>query len=429
MRYSSSARGRVVTFLSIILAGNLRSGLLSSFAAGAQPNEPTLAPSVAPSPSAGEAAKREAWRVTIAGTPAPKKGCFTASYPNTEWREVPRGRPSQYPNPARGSRTDAGGNSNDYSAQVSGLISSVVGSFDSVTPATVTESGLWWGTNCPPTTRCPPAEPHCVQQNPVSDINTCTVKTHDAFSLQLNSQFFPTRLCQGHAVDNMPCQGWQQFVFSQDQCPDGPCVFVEYWLLYYGTTSPTAPPSSCATPWMPSEGVNWYCNSSPASVPHVSAAQLQETTLTAMAAAGGDTVMLTTAGAAAVSTPPAADSMLNLVQHWNTVEWNVFGDCCGFQANFSAGSTLAVKTIVNTGAIATCVQEGFTAETNNLSLVGTPAQDSTLPAIVFTQSNAVGGTPPSCIFAAEGVALPPGKRHGGPGPVCGREGLPPCHGL
>jgi hypothetical protein len=157
----------------------------------------------------------------------------------------------------------------------------------------------------------------------------------------------------------------------------------------------------------------------------VSAAQLQETTLTGIAAGNGDTVVLTTAGDAPAKSM-TVDSMLNLAQHWNVVEWNVFGDCCGFQAGFSAGSTLVVNTSVNGGAVATCVQEGFTGETNNLSLVGTVAQDSTPPAIVFTQSNG-GGSPTSCIFAAEGGG-PPGKPpHGGPGGgACGRPGLPPC---
>jgi hypothetical protein len=118
--------------------------------------------------------------------------------------------------------------------------------------------------------------------------------------------------------------------------------------------------------------------------------------------------------------------MLELSQHWNAVEWNVVGDCCGFEANFSAGSRLVVNTNVNGGSAATCVQEGFTGETNNLSLVATAFQHSTPPATVFTQSNAGGGAP-SCIFAAQGA--PPGKGHGGPGPVCGRPGLPKCHGF
>jgi hypothetical protein len=253
----------------------------------------------------------------------------------------------------------------------------------------------------------------------------------DAFSLQLNSQPFelnsqgpppPSQIAacwNGSAV----C-GWEQFVFSQDGCPDGPCIYIEYWLLNYG---PASPPSGCATQWMSSGGTDWYCNTSSAIVPHVSAAQLQETTLTAIATGSGDTVSLTTADAAAIAAPPTTDSVLELSQHWNAVEWNVFGDCCLFQAVFSPGSTLVVNTNVNGGSAATCVQEGFTGETNNLSLVATPFQNSTPPATVFTQSNAGGGKPASCIFAVEGG--PPGKGHGGPGPVCGRPGLPKCHGL
>ena len=158
----------------------------------------------------------------------------------------------------------------------------------------------------------------------------------------------------------------------------------------------------------------------------MSAAQLQETTLTGTAAADGDTVVLTIGDAAAITAPSGGDSMLNLAQHWNAVEWNVVGDCCGFEADFSAGSTLVVNTSVNGGAVATCVQEGFTGETNNLSLVGTPARDSIPPAIVFTQSDAAGGTPASCIFATEGGGGKP-PPHGGPGGgACGRPGLPPC---
>jgi hypothetical protein len=90
---------------------------------------------------------RETWRNSIARTPLPKKGCFTATYPKIEWQEVPCGPASQYPNPPReGPRPNVVGNGNDISAQAPGLlISSAVGSFDSVTPNTVTETGLWSG--------------------------------------------------------------------------------------------------------------------------------------------------------------------------------------------------------------------------------------------------------------------------------------------
>jgi hypothetical protein len=437
MEYSSSARARVARFVSVIFAASLLAGPISSFAARAQATAQTPAPSAAPHLSAEELAKRKAWRATIARTPAPQKGCFAASYPKTEWQEVPCGRPSPFPNPARRPRPNAVGGSIDYSAQPSSLISSAVGTFTSVTPATVTETGpAWTQIGCPPPPpRCPPDAPHCVPQAPAGG-NWCTKPKADAFSLQLNSQPFelnsqgpppPSQIAacwNGSAV----C-GWEQFVFSQDGCPDGPCIFIEYWLLNYGPASPT---SGCATGWMPSEGINWYCNTSPTIVPHVSAAQLQETTLTAIATGSGETVSLTTADAAAITSPSTTDSVLELSQHWDAVEWNVVGDCCLFSANFSPGSTIVVNTSVNGGSVATCVQEGFTGETNNLSLVGTPAQNSTPPAIVFTQSNG-GGSPASCVFAAQGgptgPPVPPGKRHGGPGPACGHGHLPPCHGL
>jgi hypothetical protein len=426
MKYSSSVRTRIARFVSVLFAASLLAGL-NLFAAHAQPATP--APSAAPQPSAEEAAKREAWRATIARTPAPKKGCFTASYPNPGWQEAPCGRPSPYPNLPRRSRPDVVGQSIDYSAQVSGLISSATGRFASVTPATITEEGQWFGKDCPPPTPppCEPGQP-CRQPNVGRDASTCIVLTPNAFSLQLNSQYFPTAACEARAVDNMPCQGWEQFVFSQDGCPDGPCVFIQYWLLGYGSTSPTVAPLSCATPWMQSEINNWYCNSSSNITPRVPAAELQGITLTGTVAADGDQAVLTIGDVAFVAapTPPASDGMLQLALHWNTVEWNVIGDCCLFTAGFSAGSTIVVTTSVNEGAVATCVQEGFTGETNNLSLVGTEAQDSRPPAIVFTQSDAAGGTPASCIFATEGAGGKPGQ-HGGPGGgACGRPGLPPC---
>jgi hypothetical protein len=439
MKYSSSARGRVARLLSVMFAASLVSGLMSYFVARAQPTEPTPAPSAATQPSAEEAAKREAWRATIARTLVPKKGCFTALYPNTEWQEAPCGPPSPYPNRPHGGhglhQLDTVGNGTDYSAQVVGLIrdpgtlgstiehsaqvsgaagriSSAVGSFDSVTPAAIAETGPWWtNKNCPPSPPppCHPTEP-CIHPDGGGGGGNawCTVPKANAFSLQLNTQPFPTTAC-GQGVAE--CQGWQQFIFSQDQC-DGPCVFIEYWLLNFGPSCPTSPPLSCPPgqtqpspgQWT-SNGENdcWF-NSCSMPAPAVSAAQLQETTLTGTAG-DMDTVVLTTAGTA---TAMKADSVLNLAQAWNTVEWNVFGDGEGFQANLSPGSTLVVRTSVNSGADIdcnvqlcnppTCVQEGFTGETNNLFLVGTPAvvPASTLPAIVFTESNAADRTPASC---------------------------------
>jgi hypothetical protein len=410
MKCSSSACGRIARLLSISFAAGLLSGLVASVAARAQPTQPTP-PSATTQPSAEELAKREAWRAAITRTPTPKEGCFTAVYPNTTWQEAPCGPPPRYPNPpARLQEGGPGpviggavGNGHDFSAQpvgslpdpnslagprpgavgnvqVSGLISSAVGSFDSVTPSTITEAGPWWGNP-------PPPPPSCNHPPPCHQPDGLAVPTPeptaDAFSLQLNTKPFPTAACQGVAG----CQGWQQFVFSQNQC-SGPCVFIEYWLLGFGTCPKGSPfPPELWTQW----GNDCFINSKSSRAPAVSAAQLQGTTLTGNAAGDTDTVVLTTASGTAMAT--AATSVLNLAQGWNTVEWNVFGDCCDFKASFSPGSTLVVRTSVNTGSnrfAPTCVKEGFTGERSNLFLVTTPALEpaSTLPAIVFTESNA-----------------------------------------
>src|SRR5262249_13680947 len=92
--------------------------------------------------AAEEARLRETWRISMARVPLPKKGCFEASYPHKEWREVRPVKAPPYPMlPRRGPRAFVVGNGNDISAQApTGLITTAIGSFDSVTGVT-SESG------------------------------------------------------------------------------------------------------------------------------------------------------------------------------------------------------------------------------------------------------------------------------------------------
>ncbi|HEX8806917.1 MAG TPA: hypothetical protein VF741_08200, partial [Candidatus Aquilonibacter sp.] len=80
--------------------------------------------------------------------------------------------------------------------------------------------------------------------------------------------------------------------------------------------------------------------------------------------------------------------------------FNIFGDCCGDQATFNAGSTLVVRTEVDSGATTapTCDPQGFTGETNNLILTGTRQNrpKKQYPSIIFTETNAVHRKPASC---------------------------------
>jgi hypothetical protein len=130
--------------------------------------------------------------------------------------------------------------------------------------------------------------------------------------------------------------------------------------------------------------------------------------LTASANTAFDSVKILTAGSTPSVSVSNQDSVLNLAPSWQDAEFNVFGDSCSSQAVFSPNSTIVVRTQVNAGsALApTCRTQGFTGETNNLDLVGTPAtvQTSVQPAIVFTQSNAPGGTPSTCTVSRTGLA-------------------------
>src|SRR5438046_4870468 len=111
--------------------------LLSSFASAAEQSTKSSAKSQS---AAREEKARKEWQKQIAKMPVPKKGCYTATYPDKQWKEVPCGPPSKYPN------TVGGSIGNDVGPQVTPLlISSATGSFDSVTPSTITETGPWGG--------------------------------------------------------------------------------------------------------------------------------------------------------------------------------------------------------------------------------------------------------------------------------------------
>ena len=364
---SSFSRGRGGKAFSLLIAAGLASGFLSVKASAQQPEGPAATPpssqQAAPGQvlSAEEQQKRAEWQRAMSQIPVPKKGCFNSSYPSLEWREVPCGRPSNYPNPPHmGPRANVVGNGNDIAARVAGpMISSATGSFDSVTPAGVTITGPWGG-------------------NP---------NAANAFTLQINSQFFQTPACAGVAG----CLGWQQFIYSQNQC-GGPCVFMEYWLINFGPVCPAG------QPWNQSGNSCWF-NSASRRAPAVTAAQLQGTTLTGTAGAVNDTVVLTSPGGNASAV--ATDTVISLSLQWNTAEFNIFGDCCSSATNFSAGTTVVTRTRVNNGTDnkPTCVAQGFTAETNNLSFaLPAPAATGPGPAVIFTASSA-GGAPSNCAAA------------------------------
>jgi hypothetical protein len=311
---------------------------------------------------------REDWEATMSRTPAPKKGCFTSSYPSTEWREVPCTTPPPNPNPPAlgfGSETVGGSEMSDWTAKsATGTISAAVGSFDSVTGVT-DERGTKFGETC----------------------SDRTDNVPDTFTLQLNTNLFSTSACD-KAKDPKACNGWQQFVYSTDGF-----AYIQYWLLNYDTTCPASP-----VRWLPS-GSHCFGNGATASgIPAQKIANLAQLRLTGRAASGGDTVMMST-GDGKIYMMAEKESVLRLDQGWNVAEFNIFGNHCSSEATFNPGSTLVVRTSLNEGSkmAPTCTRQSFAGETNNLNLVAPPTMvmAGTLPAIVFTESNAP-GKPPDC---------------------------------
>ncbi|MCW5635136.1 MAG: hypothetical protein KIT17_17505 [Rubrivivax sp.] len=345
-------------------------------AALAQPGPPNATPpglagSAPVAPPRGiepaELERRRQWQREIAAVRAPKAGCFTATYPSTQWREVACYKPSPHPNQPR-DRGGAGpfnvGGGNHVTAQSAATIRSATGSFDSVTPATVAASG------------------------PVPGFGTAP----DAFSLQINSKPSPA----GSPASCAPpaCNGWQQFIYSQYQGVPHPRIFIEYWLLGHGTPCPAG--------WSAATSTDCYKNSPAVFAPAVTAAELPFVSLTGEAGTGGapDRVVLTTAGGTA--TMATSPSEIGLGASWNTVEWNVVGDCCFARVDFSPGTSITARITVNdgTGNPPACVAQGFTAETNNLDFgPAAPAASGVGPALMFMQSLPGGSLPGNCAAA------------------------------
>jgi hypothetical protein len=263
---------------------------------------------------------------------------------------------------SRRSGPDTVGNGLDYSAVVSGTISKAIGTFTNVSPK-ITEKGQIGGVGA---------------------------EKANEFSLQLNTQFFSgSPACNG-ASNPSNCVAWQQFVYTTDQN----IVFMQYWLIDYN--------NSCPGGWTPYSN-DCYTNSaaSRASSAALTAKNLATLSLTGSAKSGGkDEVELTIGGHATLAT--GKDSKIDLATHWNTSEWDVFGDGGGGEAFFGGNTSLeAVTKLTATSSTApSCAKKGFTGETNNLTLAATPALGSeTSPTMGSKQTNGTTGTA-SCATAS-----------------------------
>jgi hypothetical protein len=314
-----------------------------------------------------------AWRRSMVRTLRPsKKGCFKTKYPDLQWTETNCIRPPSIPlRPHHGgaSRRQTVGDGTDFSVQIPGDAVTMEGSFDSIIGLT-SESGAG---------------------------------TSNAYTLQLNSEFFPTTTCTGGQPG---CQGWEQFVFYNPVTSES-LAFIQYWMLDYG--------DPCPSGWAPGGGTDCYRNSVyGVVVPTQTIAPLGQMTLTGVAPSGATDDSVTLSIGTQLYSLTGDAYFPDLAQHWGTSEFNVFGPGNSSQAQFNAGVTMVVRTAADSGVAApSCVEEGFTAETNNLTLmtVGAGQEDSAWPSIVFMQSNASGGTPATC------AALPAASDEATDGPL------------
>ena len=347
-------------------------------------------------------AAREEWHKALLATPRPKNGCFTATFPEKTWRQVPckPSTPHKLYLPQRGrmSRTDIVGDSGpDFSATVTGHIPQAEGSFDSATGVTSTND----------------------------------------YSLQLNTAPFQTITCassQGGMEGK--CRGWEQFVYESSGNS-----FIQYWLLNWGQPGTTCPQpnganclpgSSSSDGWCPfqvSGAVDCVVNAVNEPMvppePMTSLSELEVAGATAPALvqilpgrAAKDSITITVGGSAP-QTATGDNRFPDLSTQWNEVEFNVFGDGGGSQAVFNNGANLAVRTEVISGTSTGfgpaprqgsppgCHLHSWTGESNNLALVNSlpvsPAPQPA-PALVFSEgAPAAAGAPADC---SDAVAFP-----------------------
>lgn len=284
------------------------------------------------------------WRAAISRAALPGKGCFTADYPSTKWKQTSCTAAPGIPfEPAH---KPAVGFGNDYAATVSNPISSATGSFPAISGLTSEKSA----------------------------------GVSNQYSLQMNTPYFSSPACAS-SPDPSGCEVWQQFVFSQAGGKSGASsAFMVYWLINYAAYCPSGWHQAALNCWIASDAV---------AVPKQKLSALGDLQLTGAAvASGNDTVTFTNAKKAyAVS---AADSVLALAGHWRSTEFNILGNGAGTQANFNPGSQITVNIALTDGAqtAPSCrTNTIFTYETNNLDLDSCNGASGQNPSITFTESN------------------------------------------
>jgi hypothetical protein len=297
------------------------------------------------------------WRATMAESSAPSEGCFHASYPDIVWEKVDCqiGKPRVRPTRAKPTNSEllTVGNTNDYVAKATGLITTASGGF--ATKGVKSETGVG-----------------------VAQYKDQGILGSNEYSLQLNTNAHETtKACAGHSG----CTVWQQFVYSPDFIKKGTAgLLMQYWLIGWGS-------SACPTDWSKYDD-DCVTNSAVATAPDLPITDLGEMGLMGTAKAGGNDTVTLTYGTESLSIS-GKDSVLDISSVWKEAEFNVVGNAGGSRADFNSGSSVTVTLVVfdgSTSAPACVADAGTTAESNNLNL-GTCKASGGIPNIQFTESN------------------------------------------
>jgi hypothetical protein len=370
MKISNAPREGITRVLRTLTTALFMAGLFSSFSGPPEvmnaPGTLTFAqarvtPTPQPKPgqlSPEELRLREDWRISMAQVPLPKKGCFQSSYPNKAWQEVTCTKAPPYPMvPRFGPRPLVVGNLNDISAQApTGFISTAIGSFDSAKNVT----------------------------SEMGQINAKGSQVANAYTLQLNTNFFTSMACAGSP--NPGCQGWEQFVFANDGTSGS--AYIQYWLIKYNTACPAGAGWNQFSFPMSTDIYCFRNSNNAAVVPNqpITITNLPQLSLSGTVGAGGDSVTLSEGAIVHAAT---GDNTVNAAAGWKIAEFNLFGDAGGGQANFNAEADIVPRTRIFYGGTAAplCVAQGFTGETNNLTFGPTaPAASAPGPAVIFRES-------------------------------------------
>ena len=353
-------------------------GLIQIAAAASLVGAASLSTAYAAPAADADAQAHESWRAFMHQLNAPWKGCFHASYPSTQWEAVDCAAAPAYRSKLPSNNEQIVGNGKDVVAQApSGTHFSLAkGSFPTVKGVTSEKSAG------------------------VLAFHDEGILGANEYTLQVNTNFAHTAACGSYTN----CQAWVQYVLSTNtpvsltssQLTGNSEVFIEYWLIDYGSSSKATCPSGFINGGTDEKGPGVDCVQNTAAtvvakgqIPITSLANL---TLSGSAAAGGSDAATVTYDNEAY-TATVGDSMTDISSGWTVAEFNVVGNAGGSRADFNTGSSITVKVNVTDGSTTapTCVPpskiEGTTGETNNLTAGTCSATGGSSPYIEFTESN------------------------------------------